>query len=113
MKLLKVASLALLLVSCSTIKHSQLVNVYKPDDSRKCQEVGIDLAEMQQELTENGIHVYCAQKDDDGYGYSAVCGGFTGIINTFEIDSSNLDKATELGFKVTNDLPYHENYNCK
>lgn len=72
--------------------------VYKWDGSRQCERRGAKSVEAtERELA--GIPVYHREKRSDGLIHIQVCGSPTGIINIFEIDSSNLKQAEERGFK--------------
>jgi hypothetical protein len=72
--------------------------VYKPDGSRQCEKRGGNSVELvERELA--GIPVYQREKRSDGLMHIQVCGSPTGMINIYEIDSSNLKKAEERGFK--------------
>lgn len=74
------------------------VRVYKSDGSRQCERRGGKSVEAtERELA--GIPVYHREKRSDGLMHIQVCGSPTGIINIFEIDSSNLKQAEERGFK--------------
>jgi hypothetical protein len=74
------------------------VRVYKPDGSRQCEKrTGRSVEATERELA--GIPVYHREKRSDGLMHIQVCGSPTGMINIFEIDSSNLKKAEERGFK--------------
>lgn len=74
------------------------VRVYKPDGSRQCEKrTGRTVDSMERELA--GIPVHHREKRSDGLMHIQVCGSPTGMINLYEIDSSNLKKAEERGFK--------------
>lgn len=74
------------------------VRVYKSDGSRQCERRGGKSVEAtERELA--GIPVYHREKRSDGLMHIQVCGSPTGIINIYEIDSSNLKQAEERGFK--------------
>lgn len=74
------------------------VRVYKPDGSRQCaQAKGQSVETMERELA--GIRVYSREKRKDGLMHIQVCGSPTGVVNLFEIDSTNLKQAEERGFK--------------
>ncbi len=74
------------------------VRVYKSDGSRQCEKrTGRSVESMERELA--GIPVHHREKRSDGLMHIQVCGSPTGMINIYEIDSSNLKKAEERGFK--------------
>jgi hypothetical protein len=74
------------------------VRVYQSDGSRQCERRGGKSVETtERELA--GISVYHREKRSDGLMHIQVCGSPTGIINIYEIDSSNLKQAEERGFK--------------
>lgn len=74
------------------------VRVYQSDGSRQCERRGGKSVETtERELA--GIPVYHREKRSDGLMHIQVCGSPTGIINIYEIDSSNLKQAEERGFK--------------
>lgn len=74
------------------------VKVYKSDGSRQCERrPGKTVDATERELA--GIPVYHREKRSDGLMHIQVCGSPTGVINIFEIDSSNLKQAEERGFK--------------
>ncbi|MDB5969117.1 MAG: hypothetical protein JWQ90_1567 [Hydrocarboniphaga sp.] len=90
------------------------VKVYKYDESVQCNESsGVPLATMQQELTNAGIDVLCAQKGNDGQAWAAVCGGGTGNLNVYLIRHSNLDDAEALGFGDTDELDFYSDSPCE
>lgn len=91
---------------------SNQVKVYKYDQSTQCNQDGVSLDEMQQELTSAGVTVYCAQKSHDGLLYPAVCGGATGTINVYLIDRRDFGQALRLGFSPVSKLPEYEDSPC-
>ncbi len=91
----------------------RLVKVYKYDQSTQCNNDGIPLEKMQEELTEAGIRVHCAQKGNDGNAYPAVCGGATGNINIYQIDAGNLPLARRLGFAPVWELENYQDQPCR
>jgi hypothetical protein len=60
---------------------------------------------MAKVLTNAGINIVSQRKSTDGLMHMAVCGGITGSVNTYEILSSDLDKALDMGFRyfITSD----------
>lgn len=80
---------------------SELVTVYKDDQSLQCAEnSGIPLATMQAELESHDISVYSAKQISDGFAHPDECYLDTGILNSYMINASDLDKAVQLGFKL-------------
>lgn len=74
------------------------VEIYKYDGSLKCVGNGTDLSTMAEELTENGIQVFGAYRDTDGYYHAETCGMPSGTINVYEISLSKVETALALGF---------------
>jgi hypothetical protein len=87
--------------------------VFKYDGSTQCNNDGIPLKKMAQELTAGGIDVICAQKASDGMMYPAVCGGGTGAINVYLIHKENVQDAEALGFASVNELPQYQDTPCR
>lgn len=78
--------------------HESRIQVYKHDGSRQC-EAGTSPADMQKEL--QGIRVYAAEKSELlDKAYPEVCGGETGSINVYTIDTEDRSEAEKRGFKV-------------
>ncbi len=78
---------------------SQTVIVFQYDGSKQCEgDSGMSLDDMAKVLTGAGIEVRNRKQAHDGLLHPAVCGFSTGRINTYEIASSDLDKALGLGF---------------
>lgn len=95
----------LLLAGCAHTQEPQSVRVYKYDGSVQCEEGGVPVETMQNELMKGGVDVICGQKAQDGRAYPAMCGAATGRINVYSIDESDLDMAGTLGFKSVEALP--------
>lgn len=72
------------------------VRVAKPDGSLQCENNGVTLVDMQQQL--GNISVYSAVKESDGLIRPAVCGIDTGIFNVYDIAATDLQQALDLGF---------------
>ena len=72
------------------------VRVAKSDGSLQCENNGMSLVDMQQQLS--GINVYAASKESDGLMRPAVCGGGTGIFNVYDIAIADLQQALDWGF---------------
>lgn len=88
------------------------VKVYKSDGSLQCEGGGIPLEAMEEELTEVGINVFCAQKANDGMARITVCGADTGNINVYTIDRADLPAAEALGFGPVAELPEYRDEAC-
>lgn len=83
--------------------HESRIQVYKHDGSRQC-EAGISPADMQKEL--QGIRVYAAEKSELlDRAYPEVCGGDTGTINVYTIETKDRSEAEKRGFKVLPPTP--------
>jgi hypothetical protein len=85
---------------------SKTVVVYMLDDTVFCgggKEISLEA--MAKVLTNAGINIVSQRKSTDGLMHMAVCGGITGSVNTYEILSSDLDKALDMGFRyfITSD----------
>ncbi|MEZ0056190.1 hypothetical protein ACVII1_004334 [Bradyrhizobium elkanii] len=78
---------------------SKTAVVYKYDGTILCAEgSGIKLDEMAKELTSAGIAIVSQKKATDGLMHIQLCGSITGSVNAYEIASSDLQKALDLGF---------------
>ncbi|MGY4319454.1 hypothetical protein [Bradyrhizobium sp. JR3.5] len=81
------------------IFESKTAVVYKYDGTILCAEgTGIKLDEMAKELTRAGIAIVSQKKAADGLMHIQLCGSITGSVNAYEIASSDLQKALDLGF---------------
>lgn len=78
------------------IAASETVRVAKSDESKQCENNGISLADMQQQLGD--ISVYAASKEYDDHLYPMECGGNTGSFNVYDIAASDLEQAIAVGF---------------
>lgn len=94
-------------------KDPDIIKVFKYDGSVQCSNDEIPLEDMEQELEDAGVTVYCSQKGGDGVAYPAVCGEATGLINIYEIDILDLSAAIGLGFGSVDDLPFYEDQACE
>jgi hypothetical protein len=73
--------------------------IYKYDGTLMCGEgKEIKLDEMSKELTRAGISIVSQKKATDGLMHMQLCGSITGSVNAYEISSSDLQKALDLGF---------------
>ncbi len=96
---------ALLLGACAHTNtltdHStgRQLQIYKSDGARQCEGAGMSPEAMLAQL--QGITVYSASKQIlPNRMYPAVCGGGTGSINVYTIDSHQLPAAEARGFQV-------------
>ena len=80
------------------------VEVFNYAGAVQCYGGGMDIEEMQQELTDNGITVISAYSDNDGCYHISTCGAETGAIHVYEIPSTDLDDALALGYSPVEDL---------
>ena len=91
-----------ILISCSYADSTPSSNrfIYKPDGSKHCDSnPGVKLTVMREELSSQKIDVYSMRKGHDGREGIALCDKSTGQINIYEIESSDISTAIELGFK--------------
>lgn len=105
-------SLFMLISACGADSTGSVVKIFKFDQSIQCEQSGITLEDMRKELMTVGIDVLCAQKNHDGRMRAAVCGGGTGAINVYLIDSSKLTDATALGYAPVAELPGYQDQVC-
>jgi hypothetical protein len=76
------------------------VFVYKLDGTKHCEPyAGVSVRSMALELLDAGVEVYSSRKGYDGREGVAICGEPTGQINIYEILSSDLPMARNVGFK--------------
>lgn len=94
-------------------KSKATIKVYKYDGSVQCENEGIALDDMEHELTNAGITVYCSKKGFDGLAYPAACGNATGVINIYEIERIDLEIAEDLGFEPVNGLSFYVDQHCE
>jgi hypothetical protein len=92
-------------IDCDEINKPQPVTldnrviVYKPAETINCMAgSGISVADMQQDLIQADIAVYCSQRDLDGALYTESCGSDNGDINVFEIHKNDVLEAENRGF---------------
>ncbi|MCH4248474.1 hypothetical protein [Acinetobacter populi] len=98
---------SLLCVGCSHLPvHSkqsnhaqQSIEVYKSLQSRQCENSGLSLSQLKQELQTAKIQVLAEREGDTGKAYIQMCGAPDGRLGVFSIDVKDLSKATTLGFK--------------
>ncbi|MEC9281376.1 MAG: hypothetical protein VX642_01590 [Bdellovibrionota bacterium] len=76
------------------------IQVFKPDGSLQCgMGAAISPEEMGKELRDKGIRIKRESKQNDSLMRIQVCGSPTGMINVYEIQSSNLEMVKKLGYK--------------
>lgn len=101
------------ITSCKEEDAESYFKVFKYDGSVQCENKGVPLDTMVQELNNAGIEVVCSQKGNDGLSRTAVCGTETGNINIYRIKGSDLSKAEELGFRSIEKLIEYSDTSCK
>ena len=85
------------------IEDSGHVTVAKPDGSLQCEmRPGFDLDQMAREQLV-GIQILSSSKQNDGFMGIPVCGGETGLLNTYTIHSRDWVKAQRAGFFLLKD----------
>ena len=87
--------------------------VYKSDGSVQCENTGIDLDVMGLELSNAGIDYTCAQKGNNGLVYAQICGGATGLINIYTLNTKNIEDIHALGFESVYTLVDYQDEVCK
>lgn len=80
------------------------LQVFKSRGSVQCGDRGTAPELMRAELERAGVRVLSARCGSDGRMYPAVCGGATGEINLFEIDTGDAERARALGFAPLSEL---------
>lgn len=99
-KLVLLLSTICLFTACDdNIDKEETVLVFKYKGSVQCApESGIPLEDMLSELTDANISVHCSSVANDGNAVVALCGAGTGVVNVYEIATSSLIAAENLGF---------------
>lgn len=92
---------------------NETTRIAKSNGSRQCESGHVSPAAMKRELLAGGVNVVSMACGSDGLMYPAVCGADTGEINIFEISSSDLEKAKNLGFKPLSDWPDAQEVPCR
>lgn len=78
---------------------SKTAVVYKYDGTLMCGEgKEIKLDEMAKDFARAGISIVSQKKATDGLMHIQLCGSISGNVNAYEIASSDLQKALDLGF---------------
>ncbi len=88
------------------------VDVYKYQGSRQCENSGVPLVVMQNQLQMANIPVTNSSCGMDGRMYPAFCGGADGKINVFTIPSNAVYSALSQGFLLLKDLPGAQRTGC-
>ena len=88
------------------------LSVYQSAGSVQCAGGGLTPAQMQLQLTGNGIGVISSACGIDGDAHIAVCGASAGRINIFEVQSSDVAAAQGLGFALLSGLPNATRISC-
>lgn len=74
------------------------IKIFKPDGSIQCEQgTAMPAAEMAKQLGD--IKIYSSETKHDGLLRIQVCGQPTGNSNVYEINESDFEKASKLGFK--------------
>lgn len=71
--------------------------IVKGDNSKQCGTQGTSLDAMAKQL--KGIQVFSKEKKSDGLMHIQMCGADTGRLNAYEIKSSDLKTAKDVGFR--------------
>ncbi|WP_018651126.1 hypothetical protein [Actinobacillus capsulatus] len=74
------------------------MDIYKSDESVQCGGEGISPGQMKKQL--QNIAVYQMRKGQLNRVYPAVCGGATGSVNIYTIDTKDWAQAQKRGFNV-------------
>jgi hypothetical protein len=83
----------------STAPAADSVWVGRSDGSRSCQPgSGRTLEVDAANLAQAQVTVYESKKGNDGKMYTQMCGGRTGVLNTYRILRTDLQKALSIGF---------------
>ncbi len=88
------------------------IKVYRYTQGTQCNNDGIPLKKMADELTAAGITFTCAQRAYDGKAYATVCGGASGEINVFQIYSKDLPLVRRMGYNPVSKLPDYQDRPC-
>lgn len=88
------------LTGCNTLPETNLLKVSKSLQSNQCENSGIDISILKEELNTKNINVYSQSIGDDGIMRPQVCGAPDGKIAIFSIHKNKLNEAKGLGFKL-------------
>lgn len=100
---------ALLLGACATTGTAPsewiYVQVYASTGAVQCAGGGARVADMAQQMRDQGIRVEVASCGHDGMARTAVCGAADGSIGVFVIPQTDYQRALELGFEPFERVP--------
>lgn len=88
------------------------VGIYQDAGSTQCQDDGLSLEQMQQQLAEADIPFADAACGTDGKMYTAMCGSPDGKIGMFQIAPEHLQQARALGFEALANVPEATEVDC-
>lgn len=114
-KRMLVASSLLALTACTEagpVAPDAQVGIYQDAGSTQCQDDGLSLAQMQQQLAEADIPFTEAACGTDGKMYTAMCGSPDGKIGLFRIAPQHLQQARALGFEALANVPEAAEVDC-
>jgi len=113
LKPLKLALYCMLTACGSAQSETPAAKIFKSTDSQQCTGGGTSREDMSHQLTDAGITVLSSACGKDGRIYPAVCGAADGRINIFEIPAGQVDKATQLSFRLLSSTPDAIESPCK
>ncbi|MFO7703551.1 MAG: hypothetical protein R6V43_00205 [Halopseudomonas sp.] len=100
---------ALLLGACGTTGTATsewtYVQVYASTGAVQCEGGGARVADMAQQMRDQGVRVEMASCGHDGMARTAVCGAADGSIGVFVIPKIDYQRALELGFESFERVP--------
>lgn len=108
MKNAVLASFALALIGCSNIDGQPVddsFQVYKQTGSTQCEDDGLTIAELTEQLNQAQVRVLETACGADGRMRMTVCGAPDGSIVVFEIPEAERARAAQAGFEPLNSLP--------
>ncbi|MBL4612063.1 MAG: hypothetical protein JKY58_15340 [Pseudomonas sp.] len=88
------------------------IGIYQDAGSTQCQDDGLSLAQMQQQLEAAEIPFTDAACGTDGRMYTAMCGSPDGKIGLFQIAPQHLQQARALGFEPLAQVPDAAEVDC-
>ena len=102
---MKTTTLTALILLTTTACTTQTTHIYKPTGNKQCQSPTSTLTNSTNQLTSAGIAVhtsYCATQT--GMAVMTVCGAPTLGIHLHEINTSDMQKAKDIGYEEANNL---------
>ena len=111
-KMGKLAGALLLLTTmnvCAQVSENKTTLVFKTSGDKQCLNVGRTLEQSRQELVDKGIKAdkgFCADRQDKVY--PMVCGAGTPHIHLFNIATTQVETAKEIGYTPIDKVPYKE-----